>query len=77
MLWCVQLGLAHLIPLSITIGVNIMLFNVWENSQPMKTTVIAFNAIAAKQIFATRYGWLSDMEGYSKFIERLNIEKVY
>ena len=55
---------------------TIMLFNVWDNSQAMKTTIIAFNDVAAKQIFATRYGWLSDMEGYREFIDQLNIEKV-
>jgi hypothetical protein len=53
-----------------------MLYNVWDNSQSMKTTIMAVNDVAAKQIFATRYGWLSDMEGYREFIDQLNIEKV-
>lgn len=53
-----------------------MLFNVWDNSQHSKTTIIAPNELTAKQIFCTRYGWLSDVEGYKEFIHKLNIEAV-
>jgi hypothetical protein len=53
-----------------------MLFNVWDNNQSMKTTIMAVNELVARQVFATHYGWLSDMEGYREFIDQLNIEKV-
>jgi hypothetical protein len=53
-----------------------MLFNVWDNSQHSKTTVSASSELIARQVFAARYGWLSDMEGYREFIQKLNIEVV-
>ena len=53
-----------------------MLFNVWDNSQASKTTIQAPSELIAKQIFCTRYGWLSDVEGYREFIQKLNIEAV-
>lgn len=53
-----------------------MLFNVWDNSQHSKTTIQAPSELIAKQVFATRYGWLSDMEGYKEFMQKLNIEAV-
>lgn len=53
------------------------LFNIWDNSQHGKTTIMAVNELSARQIFAMRYGWLSDMAGYWAFIENLNAEQVY
>jgi hypothetical protein len=53
-----------------------MLYNVWDNSQASKTTIMAVDDLTARQIFATRYGWLSDMEGYWDFITQLNTERI-
>jgi hypothetical protein len=50
------------------------LFNVWHDAQRAKTTIIATSDLAARQMFALRWGWLSDMEGYWNFIEGLNTE---
>ena len=53
------------------------LYNVWDNSQFGKTTIMADSELGAKQTFALRYGYLRDMAGYAAFINNLNAELVY